>query len=123
LSDILIEKQRVQIEYFNEILYLIKPRHRSSEVFVNTDVRFPRGTRLKTVFVSVCGNLQHMWQNIRFLKFFASLHERWCNMAPKWVSNFPMMSLLTNTSLGLADYYDVINIGQPLPALPGWKVG
>ena len=26
--------------------------------------------RPKTVFVLVCGNLQHIWQNIRFLKLF-----------------------------------------------------
>ena len=32
------------------------------------------GTGLKTVFVSVCGNLQHISQNIRFLKLFASLY-------------------------------------------------
>ena len=32
------------------------------------------GTGLKTVFLSVCGNLQHIGQNLRFsLKFFASL--------------------------------------------------
>ena len=35
------------------------------------------GTGLKTVFVSVCGNRQHIGQNIRFLKFFASLDERY----------------------------------------------
>jgi hypothetical protein len=32
---------------------------------------------LKTVFVSVRWNLQHIWQNIRILKFFAFLHERY----------------------------------------------
>ena len=31
------------------------------------------GAGLKTVFVSVCGNLQHIRQNIRFLKFFCFL--------------------------------------------------
>jgi hypothetical protein len=31
-------------------------------------------TGLKTMFVAVCDSLQHMWQNIRFSKFFASSH-------------------------------------------------
>ena len=35
------------------------------------------GTGLETVFVSVCGNLQHIWENGRFLKFFTSSHERY----------------------------------------------
>ena len=35
------------------------------------------GTGLKTVFLSVCGDLQHNRQNIRFFKFFASLDERY----------------------------------------------
>ena len=29
------------------------------------------------VFMSVCGNLQHIGQNLRFLEFCASLHERY----------------------------------------------
>jgi hypothetical protein len=30
------------------------------------------------VFVSVCGiNLQHVWQYVKFLKFFAFLHDRY----------------------------------------------
>jgi hypothetical protein len=33
---------------------------KESDVFVNTDVRCRGRTRLKTVFVSVCGNLQHI---------------------------------------------------------------
>ena len=46
-------------------------------VFVNMDVSSSRGTGLKTVFLSACGNLQHIGQNLRFLKFFASLDERY----------------------------------------------
>jgi hypothetical protein len=41
------------------------------------------GTGLKTVSVSVCGNLQHIWQNLRFLKFFAFLHEPMLQNAAK----------------------------------------
>jgi hypothetical protein len=45
--------------------------------FVNTDVSSSRGTGLKTVYLSVCGNLRHIGQNLRFLKCFASLDERY----------------------------------------------
>jgi hypothetical protein len=48
------------------------------------------GGGLKTVFVSVCDNLQHIqvWQKIRFSKFFSFLiRELWCTkcMSPNWV--------------------------------------
>ena len=44
------------------------------EVFSTRTSGCRGGTGLKTVFVSVCCNLQHIWQNIRFLKFF---HHKW----------------------------------------------
>jgi hypothetical protein len=52
-------------------------------MFLSTrDVRCRGGTGLKTAFVSVCDNDTPN----RFLKFFASLHERYeCKMPPKLV--------------------------------------
>ena len=49
----------------------------ASDVFVNTTSDWRGGTGLKTVFVSGCGNLQHIGQNIRFLQFCTSLYERY----------------------------------------------
>jgi hypothetical protein len=57
------------------------------------------GTGLKTVFLSVCGNLQHIGQNLRFLKFFASVDERYdakCRQNYQFSSptNFRVTSML-----------------------------
>ena len=59
------------------------------------------GTGLKTVFVSVCGNLPHIGQNIRFLKFFASLHERYDAKCRAKISctNFRVTFVLPKISL------------------------
>jgi hypothetical protein len=51
--------------------------------FLSTRTLDYRGeTGLKTAFVSVCGNPQHIWQNRNFLKFFAFLHERYDALMP-----------------------------------------
>jgi hypothetical protein len=58
------------------------------------------GTGLKTVFASVCGNLQHIWHNKRFLKFFCFLTRAlWGKMPPKLVIPiFEWRPCLTKTS-------------------------
>jgi hypothetical protein len=57
------------------------------------------GTGLKTVFVSVCGNLQHIWQNIRFLLPYTNAMMQ--NTAKINYTNFWVTSVLTKTSLAL----------------------
>ena len=59
------------------IIWLKSICSQCSDVFVNTDVSSSMETGLKTVFLSVCSNLQHIGPNLRFLKFFASLDERY----------------------------------------------
>ena len=68
-------------------------------VFVNTDVSSSSGDGIKNcVFVSLCWSSTHIGLNRKFLKFFASLDERYDERGAKISStNFRVTSALTQT--------------------------
>jgi hypothetical protein len=76
-----------------------------SDVFFNTDVRLLRGDWIKIVFVSVCGNLQHIYSmtKAKIFKVFCFLvctSAMLQNAAKMSYTNFRVTSLtLTRTSL------------------------